>query len=86
MSLVAKGIAPEGTHFAASPPSEPINPSREEAMAKRKTKSMTGSDGGRKLASGAGRAKANRGGEAKKKTKDPRESSKRTGSSKQRKG
>lgn len=55
-------------------------------MAKKKSKSMTGNDGGRKLAGGAGRAKAKSGGEPQKETKDPRTSSKRTGSSKQRKG
>ena len=55
-------------------------------MAKKKTKSMTGKEGGRKLASDAGRKKAKSGGEAQKETGNPRGSSKRTGSSKQPKG
>ena len=53
-------------------------------MAKRKTKSMSGKDGGRKLAAGAGRAKAKSGGEPKKETS--RGTTKGSGSSKQRKG
>ena len=52
-------------------------------MAKKKSKSMTGKDGGRKLASGAGRTKAKSGGEPQKDTSQG--SSSRTGSSKQRK-
>jgi hypothetical protein len=50
-----------------------------------KSKSMTGSDGGRKLAADHGRAKAKSGGESKKKTKSAGVG-RRTGSSKQRKG
>ncbi len=53
-------------------------------MAKRKTKSMTGSDGGRKLAAGAGREKHKSGGEPQKQT--ARGYVGRSGSSKQRKG
>ena len=49
-----------------------------------KTKSMTGKDGGRKLAADHGRAKAKSGGEPQSKTRTG--SSRRTGSSKQRKG
>jgi hypothetical protein len=49
------------------------------------TKSMTGKNGGRKLASNAGRGKQKSGGEPQKETKDPRKSRLRTGSSKQRK-
>jgi len=45
-----------------------------------KSKSMRGSDGKRKLASGAGRAKHKSGGEAQKETH--RETSRRSGSSK----
>jgi hypothetical protein len=48
------------------------------------SKSMKGKDGDRKLASGAGRAKAKSGGEPQRETK--RGMSRRTGSSKQRKG
>ena len=55
-------------------------------MARKKTKSMTGNDGARKLASGAGRTKAKSGGEPQKDTGAPRGTSRRTGSSKQRKG
>lgn len=61
----------------------------EAAMAKKKSKSMTGSDGGRKLASGAGRTKAKSGGEPQKpRDPDPHPDERpgRTGSSKQRKG
>jgi hypothetical protein len=54
-------------------------------MAAQKTKSMTGKDGGRKLATGAGRKVHNSGGEAQKQTIN-RGSSRRSGSSKQRKG
>ena len=57
------------------------------AMAKttmRKSKSMKGSDGGRKLAAGAGRAKHKSAGEPQRKTKGPRDAQPRTGSSKQR--
>ena len=50
------------------------------------TKSMLGTYGGRKLASSAGRAKHKSGGEPQKETKNPRESRRRTGSTKQRKG
>jgi hypothetical protein len=53
-------------------------------MAK-KSKSMKTSDGERKLASGAGRAKQKSGGEAQKETVPPNVAG-RTGSSKQRKG
>lgn len=53
-------------------------------MAAKKTKSMMGSDGDRKLAVGAGRAKHKHGSEAKKGITP--EGSRRTGSSKQRKG
>lgn len=49
------------------------------------TKTKTGRDGGRKLASGAGR-KPKSGGEAQKQTAVPRGSARRAGSSKQRKG
>jgi hypothetical protein len=49
-----------------------------------KSKSMTGSDGERKLASDHGRKKAKSGGEPQKKTRT--NSAGRTGSSKQRKG
>jgi hypothetical protein len=49
-----------------------------------KTKSMRGKDGERKLASGAGRSKRKRGGEAQKPTAGG--AARRTGSSKQRKG
>jgi hypothetical protein len=52
-------------------------------MPSKKTKSMSGKDGGRKLAAGAGRKKQNSGGEPQKQTSWP---SRRTGSSKQRKG
>jgi hypothetical protein len=52
-------------------------------MAK-KSKSMTGKDGGRKLASSAGRQKRKSGGEPKKPPSGP--DTRRTGSSKQRKG
>jgi len=51
-------------------------------MAK-KSKSMTGKDGGRKLASGAGRQKQKSGGEAKKPPSGP--GTRRTGSSKKHK-
>jgi hypothetical protein len=47
---------------------------------------MTGRDGGRKLASGAGRGKQKSGGEAQKDRVVERGSSRRAGSSKQRKG
>jgi hypothetical protein len=60
----------------------------EAAMAKttmRRSKSMTGKDGGRKLAAGAGRAKHKSAGEPQRETKDPRDARPRTGSSKQRK-
>jgi hypothetical protein len=50
-----------------------------------KSKSMTGKDGGRKLAAGAGRAKHKSAGEPQRETKDPRDTRPRTGSSKQRK-
>jgi hypothetical protein len=50
-----------------------------------KSKSMTGKDGGRKLAADHGRAKANSGGEPKKKETRAGVGG-RTGSSKQRKG
>jgi hypothetical protein len=50
-----------------------------------KSKSMAGKDGGRKLATGHGRAKQKSGGEPQKKTRH-RGASRRTGSSKQRKG
>jgi hypothetical protein len=53
-------------------------------MAK-KSKSMQGNDGGRKLATGAGRAKQKSAGEPQKETTPPRPGQ-RTGSSKQRKG
>lgn len=56
------------------------------AVATRKTKSMTGKQGGRKLATGAGRAKHNRAGESQKRSTSRRGSASRTGSSKQRKG
>ncbi|MEX2142168.1 MAG: hypothetical protein WD894_23070 [Pirellulales bacterium] len=49
-----------------------------------KTKSMIGKDGERKLAADHGRAKAKSGGEPQKKTRTG--ASRRTGSSKQRKG
>lgn len=49
------------------------------------SKSMTGKDGGRKLATGAGRKVHSSGGEAQKQTIN-RGASRRTGSSKQRKG
>jgi hypothetical protein len=52
-------------------------------MAKKKSKSMKGSDGSRKLAAGAGRTKGKSGGEPQ---KARRGSLQRTGSSKQRKG
>jgi hypothetical protein len=55
-------------------------------VATRKTKSMTGKQGGRKLATGAGRAKHNRAGESQKRSTSRRGSASRTGSSKQRKG
>jgi hypothetical protein len=55
-------------------------------MAKKKTKSMIGSDGERKLAAGHGRKKAKSGGEAQKKGTKTGVARKRTGSSKQRKG
>lgn len=48
-----------------------------------KTKSMRGSDGGRKLAAGSGRTKQKSGGEAKQDTGRERGSSRRTGSGKQ---
>jgi hypothetical protein len=48
-----------------------------------KSKSMTGSAGGRKLASGHGRKKQKAGGEAQKKRTVPRGSGRRTGSSKE---
>jgi hypothetical protein len=51
-----------------------------------KSKSMTGKDGDRKLAAGHGRAKQKSGGEPQKETGRPRGASRRTGSSKQRKG
>ena len=52
-----------------------------------KTKSMTGKDGGRKLASDAGRQSRKSGGEPKKPaTETNTNRSRRTGSSKQRKG
>jgi hypothetical protein len=51
-----------------------------------KTKSMIGSDGGRKLAAAAGRSKQKSGGEPQKKREVPRGSGRRTGSAKQRKG
>jgi len=51
-----------------------------------RTKSMTSKNGGRKLAADAGRGKQKSGGEAQRPTKDPGESRRRTGSSKQRKG
>jgi hypothetical protein len=50
------------------------------------TKSMTGKDGGRKLATGAGRAKQKSGGEPQKERAVERGAARRTGSSKQRKG
>jgi hypothetical protein len=52
----------------------------------RKTKSMAGRNGQRKLASDAGRAHANSGGEPHKDREVPRGSGRRAGSSKQRKG
>jgi hypothetical protein len=53
----------------------------------RKSKSMKGRDGERKLATGAGRKTAKHGGEAKKPIASRRKSArKRTGSSKQRRG
>jgi hypothetical protein len=51
-----------------------------------KSKSMTGSDGGRKLAAGSGRKKQKSGGESQKDRVVPRGSGGRTGSGKQRKG
>jgi hypothetical protein len=51
-----------------------------------KSKSMTGKDGGRKLASDHGRSKEKSGGEAQKGRTVARGSGSRTGSSKQRKG
>jgi hypothetical protein len=54
-------------------------------MAK-KSKSMTGGDGDRKLATGSGRTKQKSGGEAQKESVVPRGSAKRNGSSKQCKG
>jgi hypothetical protein len=48
-----------------------------------KSKSMTGNDGGRKLASGHGRSKRKTGGEAQKKRTVPRGLGRRTGSSKE---
>ena len=54
-------------------------------MAK-KSKSMVGKDGGRKLAAGAGREKQKSGGEAQRPSAVTRGSGGRTGSSKQRKG
>lgn len=53
-------------------------------MAKKKTKSMIGKDGERKLAADAGRTRQKSGGEARKGITPI--GSKRTGSSKQRKG
>ena len=47
-----------------------------------KSKSMKGADGGRKLASGHGRAKQKSGGEAQKKRPTPRGAGRRSGSSK----
>jgi hypothetical protein len=55
-------------------------------MAAQKTKSMTGKDGGRKLATGAGRKTHKSGGEPQKQTINLGASRRRTGSSKQRKG
>jgi hypothetical protein len=52
--------------------------------AQHRTKSMTGSDGRRKLAAGAGRQKQKSGGEPQKQT--TRVYARRTGSSRQRKG
>jgi hypothetical protein len=54
-------------------------------VAKRKSKAMTGSDGGRKLASDAGRRKQKSGGEPQKESVVPRGSARRTGSGKKRK-
>jgi len=51
-----------------------------------KSKSMTGSEGGRKLASDHGRAKQKSGGEPQKVREVPRGSGRRAGSSKQKKG
>jgi hypothetical protein len=51
-----------------------------------KSKSMKGSDGGRKLAADHGRAKQKSGGEPQKKRPVPRGAGRRTGSSKQTKG
>jgi hypothetical protein len=48
-----------------------------------KSKSMTGSDGGRKLAAGHGRKKNKSGGESQKDRVVPRGSGRRTGSSKE---
>ncbi len=51
-----------------------------------KSKSMKGSDGGRKLAADHGRAKQKSSGEPQKKRPVPRGAGRRTGSSKQTKG
>lgn len=55
-------------------------------MAARKTKSMMGKDGGRKLAAGAGRGKNKHGSEPQKDRPVQRGMARRSGSSKQRKG
>ena len=55
-------------------------------MAKKKTKSMIGDTGERKLAASAGRKKQKAAGEPKKKGRKTGMARKRTGSSKQRKG
>jgi hypothetical protein len=52
----------------------------------KKSKSMKGADGGRKLAAGAGRRKQKAGGEAQKVRVVERGTGRRAGSSKQRKG
>ena len=55
-------------------------------MAKKKSKSMKGSSGGRKLATAHGRKKANSGGEPQKQGAKKSTARPKTGSSKQRKG